>query len=91
MINNIQTYNEALESNLATFKSKYSGVTAQVFNTSASFWAVIDNPTAYGAADSTCQNADGKSCVWYDNYHPGQAVQLLVAEALVASVGSSYF
>lgn len=91
LIDNIQTYNEALESNLASFVETYSGVTAQVFNTSASFWTVIDDPTAYGAADATCMNSDGTSCVWYDDYHPGQAVQLLVAEALVAAVGASYF
>ncbi|CAN8101006.1 unnamed protein product [Discula destructiva] len=90
LINNIQTYNEALETNMETFKSTFSGVTGQVFNTSASFWAVIDDPTAYGAADSTCQNSDGTSCVWYDNYHPGQAIQKLVAEGLVEALDASY-
>ncbi|PSR82788.1 hypothetical protein BD289DRAFT_483651 [Coniella lustricola] len=82
LIDDIQSYNEALETNLATFKSSYSGVTGSVFNTSASFWTVIDNPTAYGATDATCQNTDGTTCVWYDDYHPGQAIQKLVAEAL---------
>ncbi|KAJ4422709.1 hypothetical protein N0V82_002606 [Gnomoniopsis sp. IMI 355080] len=91
LVDDIQTYNEALESNLATFKSTYSDVTGTVFNTSASFWTVIDDPTAYGAADSTCQNSDGTSCVWYDDYHPGQAIQKLVAEALVDTLGTSYF
>lgn len=91
LIDNIQTYNEALESHFATFKSGYSGVTGQVFNTSASFWTVINDPTAYGAADSACQNSDGTSCVWYDNYHPGQAIQKLVAEALVEALGTGYF
>lgn len=91
LVTNIQTYNEALETNLATFKSAYGGVTGQVFNTSASFWTVIDNPTAYGAANSACQNSDGTSCVWYDDYHPGQAIQKLVAEALVEAVGSASF
>lgn len=91
LIDDIQTYNEALVINMAAFKSTHSGVTGQVFNTSASFWTVINNPTAYGATNSVCQNSDGTSCVWYDNYHPGQAVQELVALALVNAVGSSYF
>lgn len=91
LVDNIQTYNEALETNFATFKSAHSGVTGQVFNTSASFWTVINNPTTYGATNSVCQNSDGTSCVWYDNYHPGQAIQKLVAEALVQAVGSASF
>lgn len=90
MISNIETYNEALESNFATFKASYSGVSGQVFNTSDAFWTVLDNPTAYGAADSTCSNTDGTSCVWYDNYHPGQAIQKLVAEGLVSALSGTF-
>ncbi|KUI55788.1 hypothetical protein VP1G_03199 [Cytospora mali] len=83
---NISAYNEALESNLATFKSNNTNVKAQLFNTSSYFWTALDNPTAYGATDATCMNSDGTTCLWYDDYHPGQAIHKLVAEGLVSAV-----
>lgn len=91
LIDNIETYNEALVSNFATFKSSYSGVTGIVYNTTDAFFTVIDNPTAYGASsDTTCMNTDGTSCVWYDNYHPGQAIQKLVAKGLVSALSGIF-
>lgn len=92
LVSNIETYNEALQSNFATFQSAYSGVAGQVFNTSAAFWAVLDDPAAYGtAADfATCADTDGTSCAWYDDYHPGQAIQKLVAEGLVDALAGTF-
>lgn len=90
LISNIETYNEALQSNFDTFKASYTGVSGAVYNTSDAFWAVLNNPTAYGAADATCMSTDGTSCVWYDNYHPGQAIQKLVAEGLVAALSAVF-
>lgn len=91
LISNIEAYNEALVSNFATFQSSYSGVTGTVFNTSDAFWAALDDPTAYGASsDTTCFNTDGTTCVWYDNYHPGQAIQRLVAEGLVSALSGIF-
>ncbi|KAH8203804.1 hypothetical protein TruAng_001981 [Truncatella angustata] len=89
---NITAYNAALGTRLATFKAANSGVTAQVFNTTPSFETVLKNPTAYGASsDLTCYNSDGTSCVWYDNYHPGQAIQKLVGQAFVSAFGGTFF
>ncbi|KAL3422216.1 fungal cellulose binding domain-containing protein [Phlyctema vagabunda] len=88
---NISTYNEDLVTRLARFKSANSGVTGTVFNTSASFLTALSNPTAYGAADATCMNSDGKACLWYDNYHPGQAIQKLVAQNFVAALKGTFF
>lgn len=82
----IKAYNAQLASRLATFKSSHSGVTAQLFDTTATFTTVLDNPTAYGAPDATCVNGDGTSCIWADTYHPGLVVHELLAEALVAAV-----
>lgn len=83
---NISAYNEALESNLASFTSGRSDVTARFFDTSSYFWAALDDPTAYGATDASCMNSDGTTCLWYDNYHPGQAIHRLVAEGLVSAL-----
>ena len=83
---NITEYNDALESNLAAFLSSNSDATGQLFDTSSYFWTALDDPTAYGATDATCMNTDGTTCLWYDDYHPGQAIHTLVAEGLVGAV-----
>lgn len=82
----IKTYNTELASRLATFKSKHSDITAQLFDTAPTFSTVLDNPTAYGAPDATCVNGDGKSCLWADTYHPGLVIHEHLAEALVRAV-----
>lgn len=88
---NITTYNADLVTRLATFESANSGVTGTIFNTTASFYTVLDDPTAYGSPDATCMNADGTSCLWYDTYHPGQAIQKLVAENFVKALTGIFF
>ncbi|KAI1335900.1 hypothetical protein F5Y15DRAFT_396116 [Xylariaceae sp. FL0016] len=82
----IASYNAALADRLADFTSANSGVTAQVFDTNPSFDAALGDPTAYGAADATCVNGDGTSCLWADTYHPGLAIHELLGEALVEAV-----
>lgn len=91
LVSAIATYNSLLASKLATFKSQNSGTTAWIVNTSVPFYQAINNPTAYGAPDATCYNSDGTSCLWFNNYHPGVAIQQLVAEAVAAAVGFPWF
>lgn len=90
---NLDTYNAALVSNLAAFKANNTDITVgEIFNTTSYFWEVFDNPTTYGLeSDITCANTDGTSCVWYDNYHPGQAIHKLVAKAFVEALTGSFF
>lgn len=78
---------------MASFQANNTDVTlAQVFNTTSYFWQVYDDPTSYGLdSDITCANADGTSCVWYDNYHPGQAIHKLVAQGFVDALTGSFF
>lgn len=54
-------------------------------DTQAPFNTAINNPTAYGAPNAVCYNANGVSCLWWNNYHPGQAIQKLVAQAAIAA------
>lgn len=58
---------------LANFTSTNSGITANLLNTTIPFQTVIDDPTAYGAANATCFDDDGTTCVWWNNYHPALA------------------
>lgn len=87
----IKQYNDLINSNLAAFKAKNSGVTSWVVDTTAPFDKAINNPTAHGAPDATCYNADGVSCLWFNDYHPGVAIQKLVAQAVAQAVGSPFF
>lgn len=87
---NITTYNADLVTRLATFEAANSGVTGTIFNTTESFYTVLDDPTTYGSPDATCMNADGTSCLWYDTYHPGQAIQKLVAENFVKAMSGIF-
>lgn len=72
----IAEYNSLLASNLANFTASNAGVTADIINTTTAFQTVIDDPQAYGAANATCYDDDGTTCVWYNNYHPAIASKL---------------
>ncbi|PSR83567.1 hypothetical protein BD289DRAFT_369797 [Coniella lustricola] len=92
-IANVETYNAALVSNMEAFKTNNTDITlGTVFNTTSYFWEVLDNPTTYGLdSDITCANTDGTTCVWYDSYHPGQAIHNLVAEGFVEALTGTFF
>lgn len=87
----ITAYNDMLASGLANFTSVNSGVTAKIIDTSIAFQTAIDDPTAYGAPNATCYNSDGVSCLWYNDYHPGVAINELVAEEIAAAWKGSFF
>ena len=88
---NLESFNTKLVSNLNDFMSNNTDVTAQVFNTTSYFWEVLDDPTAYGLdSDITASNTDGTSAVWYDNYHPGQAIHKLVAQGVVDALADFF-
>lgn len=91
LVSAISTYNDFVSSKLDTFKSSNSDVSAWLVNTSVPFYEAINNPTAFGAPNATCYNADGVSCLWFNDYHPGVAIQGLVAKAVAEAVGAPWF
>jgi len=80
------TYNKLLAAGVASFASSNSGVTTWVYDTSTPFNTALNNPSAYGASSATCYNSDGTSCLWWNNYHPGQAIHKLVAAGVASTV-----
>jgi phospholipase/lecithinase/hemolysin len=84
-------YNSLLASRLATFMSANSGVTGKVIDTQTAFKTALNNPTAYGATDAKCYNSDGKTCLWFNDYHPGMAIHKLVAQAVQTAFKGSFF
>jgi phospholipase/lecithinase/hemolysin len=80
-------YNQLLTQAVQQWRSETSGVSTWIFDTTTPFETVINDPTAYGAPDNLCYNADGVSCIWYNNYHPGQAIHKLIAQGLASLLG----
>lgn len=87
----IAKYNDAIATRLEAFKAANGGVTAKIIDTAAPFNKALDNPTAYGAPDATCYNEDGKSCLWFNDYHPGIEINRLVAEAVAEAWKGTFF
>jgi phospholipase/lecithinase/hemolysin len=87
----IKKYNDAIAARLATFEAANAGVTAKIVDTALPFNTAIENPTKYGAPNATCYNSDGVSCLWFNDYHPGVAVNKLVAEAVASAWKGKFF
>lgn len=86
----IAKYNSLLASRLEAFLEVNCDATGKVIDTVAPFEEAVKNPTKYGAPDATCENADGQSCLWFNNYHPGVQIQKLVAQAVKAAAGGFF-
>jgi phospholipase/lecithinase/hemolysin len=80
-------YNKLLVKAVDDFKAKNEGVTTWVYDTGEAFNTAIASPETYGAKDASCYNGDGTSCLWFNDYHPGQAIHKLVAAGVAALVG----
>ncbi|KAI9642487.1 hypothetical protein NHQ30_009292 [Ciborinia camelliae] len=87
----IAAYNNELNSQVAAFKSANTDVTTHVFDTQIPFNTALNDPTTYGAKSSTCYDADGTTCLWWNNLHPGQAIQKLVAEGVAEQLSGTFF
>ncbi|KAK4464482.1 carbohydrate esterase [Cladorrhinum samala] len=87
----IDKYNAAIATRLAAFTAKNAGVVAKIVDTAAPFNTALDNPTAYGSPDATCYNGDGKSCLWFNDYHPGIEINRLVARAVADAWKGTFF
>ncbi|KAH8647831.1 hypothetical protein BX600DRAFT_389368 [Xylariales sp. PMI_506] len=87
----IEYYNSLMTSNLKSFNANNSGVSSWIADTWTAFNAALDDPTAYGADNATCYSSDGTSCLWYNDYHPAEAIHKLVAQLVAETVGSPWF
>ena len=87
----ITIWNSELSTRASYFKGNNTGSTTWVYDAQTPFNAAIADPTAYGASDATCYNSDGTTCLWWNNYHPGQAIQNLVAKGIVSELTGTFF
>ncbi|KAM0153470.1 hypothetical protein ACHAQE_007658 [Botrytis cinerea] len=87
----IAAWNTLVKNTAAEFQSERSGTTVKVIDTSVPFNTALSNPTAYGSPNAVCYNTNGVSCLWWNSFHPGQAVQKLVAAAFAGAYSGTFF
>lgn len=91
LITAIATWNTQLPTRVAAFMSANPGVRATLVDTQGPWNAVLANPKRYGSPDANCVNTDGKSCLWHDGYHPGLAIQHVVAKTVAEMFKDTFF
>ncbi|KAM0135597.1 hypothetical protein ACHAO1_004951 [Botrytis cinerea] len=87
----ISAYNTELSARVSAFETANSGITTYVFDTQVPFNTALSAPATYGATNATCFDADGTTCLWFNDLHPGQAIQKLVAEGVAGQVSGDFF
>lgn len=87
----INTFNTQFGTRLALWTATRVGAVAAMYDYHRWLTGVLDNPTAYGFPDATCINADGQSCVWFNNYHVSSRVDDLLAKQMQAAMNSLGF
>ncbi|KAF7926663.1 uncharacterized protein EAE97_010172 [Botrytis byssoidea] len=87
----ISAYNTELSTRVSAFEIANSGSTTYVSDTQVPFNTALDAPATYGATNATCFDADGTTCLWYNDLHPGQAIQKLVAQGVAEQMAGSFF
>jgi hypothetical protein len=75
----IKQFNDLLSSRLKDFVASHGGSKGWVVDTQEPFNKALNDPTKYGSKDATCYNSDGKTCLWFNDYHPGTVSSLLVS------------
>lgn len=91
LVTAITNWNGQLATRAAAFVAANAGANVTLVDTQAPWQKAIANPTAYGATDATCVNANGKSCLWFNTYHPAQAIHKLVAQAVADAFAGTFF
>ncbi|KAK5800705.1 hypothetical protein VI817_002917 [Penicillium citrinum] len=84
----IKAYNEGLATMVRKLKSKHSDVTTVIYDTNTFMGTVLDDPAKYGFPSNNCIDADGTSCIWWNDYHPGTKYHQLQAKDMKSHLRS---
>jgi len=91
LVSAITYWNSQLPTRVSAFLTANAEANITLVDTQGPWNTVIADPKSYGAPDATCVNANGKSCLWYNSYHPGQAIHKVVAQAVASALKGSFF
>ncbi|CAL5870081.1 uncharacterized protein PFLUO_LOCUS4315 [Penicillium psychrofluorescens] len=75
----LNVFNEGLSSMVNDFGAEHPDALPILYDSWSFMTKILDQPQAYGYPNATCINDDGISCVWWNNYHPGQKYHSLQA------------
>lgn len=83
-VRNLTTiWNNAIQSSATSFPSRYPGAKMVIFDPTATFNQILDQPQQYGAPNNTCYSYPaGQPCLWADFIHPGLVVQKALGNAM---------
>lgn len=79
----IRQFNGLLANRTQAFKNSHEGVKAAVVDTQKPFNTALDNPQRYGSMNATCWDSSGRSCLWFNDYHPGQVRALIGSNQII--------
>lgn len=77
----LAAWNKRLVGQAAAWSFANPNSTVSILDTVPIFTEILDHPRQFGAPNATCFAGDGTSCLWWNNYHPGQAIQKAVGSA----------
>ena len=78
----VDYWNQMLASRVATFTSSHPGSKTMIFDPTPVFNTILDA----GGAAANCFNADGTTCLWADNFHPGLKIHDALAQVVANSL-----
>lgn len=91
LVTAITDWNGQLATRVTAFTAANAEANVTLVDTQAPWNKVIASPTDYGATDATCVNANGKSCLWFNTYHPAQAIHKVVAQTVADAFKGTFF
>jgi phospholipase/lecithinase/hemolysin len=91
LVSAITMWNSQLPTRVATFLTANPGTNVTLVDTQEPWNTVSADPKSYGAPDAAWINSNGKSCLWYNNYHPGTAIKQVVSQTVAAALKGSFF
>ncbi|KAF4964850.1 hypothetical protein FSARC_7278 [Fusarium sarcochroum] len=75
----IKSWNDHLRDNYYIFKDEFPEAKMSLVETTNTFYYAYLKPKKFGVPDQTCHNSDGVSCLWKDEFHPGQKIHKYIA------------
>ncbi|KAL5340216.1 hypothetical protein BJX70DRAFT_387447 [Aspergillus crustosus] len=82
----IATWNTRLVEKAQELADAHPDAVVRVVDTQPAFNDLLDA----GGEAADCWNADGVTCLWFNDYHPGLAIQDAVARAVVSAWGEFF-
>ncbi|RDW76852.1 putative cellulose-binding GDSL lipase/acylhydrolase [Aspergillus mulundensis] len=79
----IASWNTQFNEKASAFAAAHADAVVKVIDTQPVFNELLDA----GGDAADCYNADGVTCLWFNDYHPGLAIQDAVAQAVAEAWG----